>query len=201
MRVLASLARSFVMKHWNHRKTQFDTLPLHDGDIVFIGDSITEQAEWIEMFPGLPIRNRGISADTTTGVLDRIEQITAIKPAAVFLLIGTNDVTVKVKDSEILANIEEILKKLRAAAPECQIYVTGILPRKKKRAAHLKALNVAIVAVAGRYGATSVDLWPVLTDANGAIRPEFSNDALHLSGAGYQLWAGALKAAAPVLQS
>ena len=38
------------------------------ADIVMIGDSITDYAEWSELFPNKKIANRGIGGDTTKGV-------------------------------------------------------------------------------------------------------------------------------------
>lgn len=34
-------------------------------DIVFVGDSITDGAEWEDLFPNYYIANRGISGDTS----------------------------------------------------------------------------------------------------------------------------------------
>ena len=34
---------------YNHRKNLFMKLPIEKGDIVFLGDSITEQGEWGEL--------------------------------------------------------------------------------------------------------------------------------------------------------
>jgi hypothetical protein len=39
----------------------FESYPLQSEDIVMLGDSIKQGGEWIELFPALPIRNRGIS--------------------------------------------------------------------------------------------------------------------------------------------
>jgi hypothetical protein len=42
------------------------------ADIVMIGDSITQGAEWKEIFPASSIANRGIAADRSDDILRRI---------------------------------------------------------------------------------------------------------------------------------
>jgi lysophospholipase L1-like esterase len=65
--------------------------------VVFIGDSITDGwGRWKgtgEFFPGKPYLNRGISGQTTPQILVRFEQdVVHLKPAAVVILAGTNDI-------------------------------------------------------------------------------------------------------------
>jgi len=69
----------------------FDQIPLSSDDIVFVGDSITDQGEWEQLFHSLNVKNRGIGADTTQGVLHRLQEITNAKPKKIFLMIGIND--------------------------------------------------------------------------------------------------------------
>ena len=47
------------------RISMFDSYPIRQGDVVFLGDSITEGGEWNEMFPERRVRNRGIGGDRT----------------------------------------------------------------------------------------------------------------------------------------
>jgi lysophospholipase L1-like esterase len=62
------------------------------GSIVFLGDSITDFFRVNEFFPGVYVINRGISGDTTDGVLNRLaESVYELSPSKIFLMIGTND--------------------------------------------------------------------------------------------------------------
>src|SRR5688572_21180522 len=82
---------SLFSTYYQQRVTHFKSLPNTKGDIVFIGNSITDGGEWNELFNDLKIKNRGISGDVSTGVLHRMDEIAQRKPAKVFLLIGVND--------------------------------------------------------------------------------------------------------------
>jgi hypothetical protein len=65
--------KSVLLKpYYQHKKQRFESYKTK-ADIVMIGDSITDGAEWHEMFPQLNIVNRGISGDTTVGVLNRLD--------------------------------------------------------------------------------------------------------------------------------
>ena len=87
------------MEEWNkalkayyyHKKEHFETLPKSKKDIIFLGNSITDNCEWAELFNNPHIKNRGIGGDDTDGILERLSDITSGQPAKIFLMIGTND--------------------------------------------------------------------------------------------------------------
>ena len=89
-----------IINHNNDQKefyykrcSEFDKSPIGIDKIVFLGDSITEGSQnWNKYFNSKNIANRGISGDTTEGVLARLDEICYYKPLAVFLLIGINDI-------------------------------------------------------------------------------------------------------------
>ncbi len=115
--------------YYRLRMDLFAATPLGAGDIVFLGDSITEGAEWNELFPDLPVRDRGISGDTTAGVLARLDTVTASRPAAVFLLIGTNELAPSLDPAPSLARQREILERIRRESPDTRVFVQSLLPR------------------------------------------------------------------------
>ncbi|MFI5170585.1 MAG: G-D-S-L family lipolytic protein, partial [Vicinamibacterales bacterium] len=75
---------------WRERRSQWAANAERDkGAVVFLGDSITQG--WGgglgAAFPGMKVANRGISGDTTRGVLLRLEEdVLSLDPAAVVLL-------------------------------------------------------------------------------------------------------------------
>ena len=74
---------------WGERRAEFRQRATADaGAVVFLGDSITQGwGEPGKYFPKYRCANRGISGDTTRGILYRLqEDVLALQPAAVVLL-------------------------------------------------------------------------------------------------------------------
>lgn len=181
--------------YYFQRKTLFETLPITSKDIVFLGNSITDGAEWAEIFDNPRIKNRGISGDRTQGVLDRLYQVTDGKPKKVFLLIGINDLTA-VETSQVIDNIKKIIDRIGTESPKTKLYVQSIMPvgqRLSKKMELVPGVNKAIEEYCAQKGVTYIDLHPALADENGWLRKDYSNDDLHLLGEGYKAWADVLR--------
>jgi len=73
-------------------------------DIVFLGNSITQDDNWDSLFNNHAFYNRGISGDVTDGVLQRLGEIVYVKPTAVFIEIGINDLFNNSLSAERTAN-------------------------------------------------------------------------------------------------
>ncbi len=189
----SSLASRFFLEPMHERwTTQFEVLPVEEGSTVFLGDSITEGGIWEDLFPGERVHNRGISGDTTEGVLARLDQVVRGEPAKVFLLIGTNDLSMEVPIETIVDNIEDIVARFREGSPQTTVYVQSVLPRAAEYRESIEVLNSSLRdAIADK--AVWIDLYPQFLDpADGSIRDELSNDELHLLGGGYLLWRDAI---------
>jgi lysophospholipase L1-like esterase len=179
----------YIEPHHQQLVTQFDAFPVGPGDVVFLGDSITEAGRWHEIFPGVPAKNRGIGGDTASDVLARLQQVTSGRPSKVFLKIGTNDLFAGVPEDEIAADVAEILRRIRAESPGTQVYLQSVLPRAAEWRDAVESLNARLEAVAGEQGVAWLDLYPQFLDASdGSIRDDLSNDELHLLGPGYRVW-------------
>ena len=68
----------------------------------------------------------------------------------------------------------------------------SILPREREVAERIAALNTDIKSIAETHGATFLDLTPIFATDNGTLRPDVTEDDLHLTRPGYILWAGAI---------
>ncbi|QUQ64006.1 GDSL-type esterase/lipase family protein [Kutzneria sp. CA-103260] len=189
--MLGRLLAPLMRRHMAMRRNQFDVLPLPEGRVLFLGDSITEGGHWNEWFPHCPTVNRGVGGDTVDGVRGRLA--TAVnRPAAISLLIGTNDLngqgrTAKVPGIE--AQFEALVHEIRALAPDAPLIVNGVMPRGAKWAGRIRELNARYAAIAGD---AYVDLWPALADGD-ALRASYTGDGLHLNGHGYQAWVDVLR--------
>lgn len=192
--VMLVLSRSAVERieqhHYEQRVDLYRYTPVKAGDIVFLGDSITDGGCWDELFPGLPVKNRGINGDDTQGVLKRLDTILDYAPAAIFLLIGTNDLNwwAYRHDDDILQTYEEILSRCKFISPGTKVYVQSILPRAKRYAGHIRFLNKKLHALAVKYDYEFINLFPHFEDGEGALKAEFNNDHLHLMSGGYKKW-------------
>jgi lysophospholipase L1-like esterase len=176
--------------HYQQRADLYRYCHIQKGDIVFLGDSITDGGCWDELFPGLNIKNRGINADDTVGVLARLDDILCCEPSALFILIGTNDLNWwnYRHDEEILANYDKILNRCKEMSPNTKVFVESILPRAKNYTNHIVRLNLRLEKLTEKYQYTFINLFPHFADASGALKAEFNNDHLHLLSDGYKLW-------------
>lgn len=177
------------------RRAQFEAAPVPEGRFVFLGDSITQRGLWDQWLPELPGLNRGIDGDSTSALLRRLDS--AINhPIAVSLLVGTNDLhgAKELRDlAGIAARTEQIVRAIGARAPETTVFVNSVMPRTPFFAARIRELNERYRDIAARTGSTFIDLWPELADADGALRPELTQDHLHLSPEGYRVWSSVVR--------
>lgn len=190
--------------YWRQRVSLFDKLPVTKGDIVFLGNSITDGGEFQELFGLENVLNRGIRSDRISGVLKRLDQVTSGEPKMIFLLIGINDVADSRNTSASIASqYENLVKAIRSATPSTKLYIQSVMPinndfkRYKSlfgRESIIPPLNDRLKQIALENGAIYIDLWPVMADEKtGKMRKELTSDGLHLSGTGYKVWTEAVR--------
>ena len=121
--------------------TFFAAYPITPDDIVMVGDSITANGHWAEIFPDVPLKNRGVSADMTADLLKRLSQVTDGHPRKAFLLIGTNDIGLGAKWADTLRNYAEILDRFIEETPETRLYIQSVLPREPQNRDKVLALT------------------------------------------------------------
>jgi lysophospholipase L1-like esterase/acetyl esterase/lipase len=167
------------------------------GEIIFLGDSITDFAEWADLFKNNKIKNRGISADKTFGILSRLDEVINRKPAKLFIMIGINDIAANVPDSVIMQNYAAIIKRIRAGSPGTSVYIQSLLPtnvtfpefpRHQHKEANINAVNNYLQQLAREQRCTYVDLYHAMLDSEGRLNKQYTNDGLHLTGEGYMVW-------------
>lgn len=183
--------------YYYHKKDLFERLPNTENEIVFLGNSITDGAEWSEIFNDLRIKNRGISGDITEGILYRLVEVTESKPAKIFLMIGVNDLARGISQQQILLNYEKIIKQIKDDSPQTKLYIESVLPvndafsqfkNHVNKNSLIIRLNNDLKALSMTYSAKYIDLHSVFKDINGKLDAKYTEDGLHLNGAGYMLW-------------
>lgn len=172
-------------------------LPDSKRDIIFLGNSINDGSEWYELFNDIRVKNRGISGDITTGILHRLKEVTTRKPAKVFLMIGINDLGRGVSPDSVVKNILLINDYILQESPITKVYIESILPvnasfgkfpGQVSKGAQVVRSNELLKAAAARHRFEYIDLHSKFVDAQGLLDPKYTNDGLHLTGAGYQHW-------------
>lgn len=188
--------------YWERRSSLFELLPVRSNDIVFLGNSITDGGEFNELFDMSNVKNRGIRSDVIPGVEKRLHQVTKGKPAKIFLLIGINDVSQGLSVAKLAERYESLVRKIRTQSPQTELYVQSVMPINNSFKRYkgligkentIKQFNKKIKEIAAANGAVFVDLWPILADGNGNLKSSYTNDGLHLNGAGYKAWTNGIE--------
>lgn len=159
--------------------------------IVMLGDSLTAGGRWNELLGRDDVANRGIGSDQLVKFADRLDQVFAVQPKAVFVLGGINDIRdARASIDTIVAAYRLLIDAIwaRGAIPVVQtLPLTHIAALNRQ----VEKLNDALKATAREAKAEVLDLAPLLSK-DGMIVPEYTTDGVHLSTEGYRIWRDAL---------
>jgi lysophospholipase L1-like esterase len=133
--------------------------------------------------------------------LNRLDQVIALQPSQIFLMIGTNDLCFGRSIPDTMANYRQILNRLHTELPTTKIYIQSVLPfndtlfpsRSLRTNKNIKQLNVEIKKLAQTYHLPYIDLTPTFTGANGQLPANYTIDGLHLNKLGYLQWREQIK--------
>jgi len=178
----------------------------NENRVVFLGDSITDGWKLDEYFPGKPYINRGISGQTTPQMLIRMRpDVIALKPRAVVLLAGTNDIAGNTGPMTLemiqdnYASIAELAKTNRIRmvfASVLPIHDYGRIKVSERRSPdQILKLNEWLKSYCRAHGHTYLDYFSQMVDENGMLKAELANDGLHPNAEGYKVMAPLAEAA------
>ncbi len=211
---------SFTLTQWNAqtiRLPQRGQVNLeYFADAAFVGDSLTTGfIDYKTNLGGALIcAYRGIGPDSIVkrSALNHSERgsevpltvLAAKKPAKVYVLLGSNSLTIQGNEDSFLAYYGQMLDELKKVMqPGGTIYVQSIPPVRPEVTAakpglekgRIQAVNERLAALADEKGCVYIDLWEVLADENGDLRAECAApDGIHLTaGNGYGAWADYLR--------
>ena len=193
------------------RCAEFDKNQIGFEKIVFLGDSITEGGgDWNKYFNAENIVNRGISGDTTLGVLARLNEIFFYKPNSVFVLIGINDIfnsdspnRENITPITISNNIINIAYSIYKKSPETQVYIQTTLPINNilfkeltgtfpihavPLQVQIKQINSIIKKNSSQNHYGVIDLHDIFLDNDELLSRKFTSDGVHLNEDGYRKW-------------
>jgi lysophospholipase L1-like esterase len=174
-----------------------------NAQVVFMGDSITDnwqQPRFGGFFPGKAYADRGISGQTTPQMVLRMRaDVINLKPKAIVILAGTNDIagnTGPMTDEEIEGNLASMSEL--AHAHQIKVIFSSITPVSSYHVAangnpqtsqrpmeRIRGINDWMKKYAADHGDLYLDYFSAMVDAQGLLKAEFSADDLHPTAAGY----------------
>ncbi|MDR0261847.1 MAG: GDSL-type esterase/lipase family protein [Sphingobacterium sp.] len=195
---------SYANWYYQQRMAYFEQSPTMKGAIVFLGNSITERAEWQELLADsrYPVLNRGIGGDNSFGILARIDEVLRGRPRAIFLMDGINDQFRKLPQEVSVNNYKRIIKRIKKISPKTLIYLQSALPINegltkepytKGRNVLVPILNEKLRQLAADENIPFVDLCPLFQDKEGKLSAIYSADGVHLIPSAYIKWVQLLK--------
>ena len=179
--------------YYKHKVSQFEMLKDRNNiEIMMLGDSITDEGEWSELWEKV-VQNRGISGDTTTGVLDRLYTLNP-NTKRVFIMIGVNDIMRGVSEDIVFENYKKILKFFQDKNIEVIIQSTLYIGESRKQNFNVKIekLNQNLEEFAKSNKIVFINLNPIFAPQKTLLK-SFTKDDLHLNADAYKLWIETLK--------
>jgi lysophospholipase L1-like esterase len=182
--------------------------------VVFMGDSITDS--WDDpkfggFFPGKPYVDRGISGQTTPQMLVRFRaDVIALRPRAVVILAGTNDLSGNTGPTTLEAIEDNLISMTELAkANSIKVILASLLPVSdyeqrdgkpivqtvRRPPEKIKALNDWMRSYAAQNKLTYLDYYSAMMDEKGFLKDELSEDGLHPNAKGYAVMAPLAEAA------
>ena len=180
--------------YYKHRKSQFEQLMNNEKyETMMLGDSITDEGQWDELLNNSKVQNRGISGDTTDGVIDRLNSVSkGIKQ--VFIMIGVNDIMRGKEAHEVYANYLKIIQTFKDK--NIKVHIQSTLYIGETRMANfnpkIEELNKKLEKYASENQIPFINLNPIFAPQK-VLKKEFTSDDLHLNGTAYKLWTEQIK--------
>lgn len=181
--------------YYLHQKSQFEILPKSNLEIIFLGDSITDECEWTELLRNSHVKNRGISGDTTNGILNRLDDLLKSNPKNIFLMVGINDFLHTNKSVEqIYEDYRKIVATVRDSSPNTELFIQSVLPvdnikyKINVNNNNVVKLNERLKELAKETSCQYIDLFSHLSDSQNQLDSRYTLDGVHLNGEAYLVW-------------
>lgn len=162
------------------------------ADIVFFGDSLTYYGDFASVFPDKVVCNLGLRGDTIDGLLERIQQVSMLKPHYVFLMTGINDLASS-EQERFKIQYEKLIQQLKSIEPDCTMIVQSLLPVNSVDF-HIsccndtvRQYNEIIESLASMYHIQFINLFPLYC-VDGVLPKEWTVDGIHLKTTEYSKW-------------
>ena len=174
--------------------------PLPRDPVLFYGSSSMRLWSTLaEDFPGLTLVNRGFGGSTLAECVEEMDRLVfPTQPRAVVLYAGENDLDQGATPEQVEDSFREFAERLDDRLGLLPLVFISVKPSPARSWAlpQIRWTNELIsAALADWPNARFVDVFPLMLDGAGKVRHEFfTEDWLHLSRAGYLLWAVQVRA-------
>ena len=179
----------------NVKSDLFTTYGTRQKEVVFLGDSLTDNNEWQEMFTDKNVINRGISGETSEAILARLGDVVDRQPDKIFVMMGVNDLGQGLSTDSVSENYKTLINQIKGGSPETKIYIQSLLPANNQMVNGVSTSNDDIVALneklktlATEQGLVYIDIHNKLLDENNQLATKYTVDGLHLTKDGYLIW-------------
>ncbi|MEE3343274.1 MAG: GDSL-type esterase/lipase family protein [Bacilli bacterium] len=199
------ILRDFQSMNFSDRdslKKVSDNYIVNDNNYLFLGDSITFRYDLKKYYKDLPVVNSGIDGDKVCDIMDNIKKrVYDYNPSKIFLLIGTNQLKNQ-NDEEIFEDIINLVDEIHEHRKYTNIYVESIYPvneninnrhTKIRKNSRIRNINSMLKDYYSNSFVKYIDLYSELSDEDGNLKKEYSDDALHLNDEGYKVVTNVLK--------
>jgi lysophospholipase L1-like esterase len=178
-----------LYSNYYYRQVSLHKLLHGQYDVIFLGDSLTDEVDWQQFFPGFKIANLGIMGDTTNGVIDRMDIVNTIHAKNIFLMIGVNDFLREQPLDGVIERYRTIVQRL--IEHDFTVYIQSTLlvsDRFIKYNNNIQQLNLYLQRLADTSAKVEfIDLNQALSISS-QLNPAYTTDGVHLNGDGYQQW-------------
>ena len=174
----------------------FDNSGIMHGNILFLGDSLTDYYNLSKYYKNELVINSGIAGNSTDDILnDMYNRVYKYNPSKIFLLIGTNDIVYGKDVNYITNNINKIIDLIRKKLPNCKIYLESLYPINNTN--NLKVnhnvvanrtndvINQINTKIKEIPNITYINIHDSLVDTNGNLNINYTVEGLHINDSGY----------------
>lgn len=156
-----------------------------------LGDSLVAGFDWQKRIHKFAVRNCGMPGATTHELLSTMPRLKSYYSSVrlIMLMIGTNDLVLG--NYNFIEDLKKVILFLTHNYPGAELLVNSLLPM---RLPHLGKnsvvrINGQIEALCRQTGSCYVDVYARFLLTEG---PLFQADGVHITDAGYEIWARTL---------
>jgi lysophospholipase L1-like esterase len=197
----APLLKNFEKPRYLGRKNLYASLPRKDAAVVFAGDSLIAQCPWDELLER-PVLGRGIGSDTIEGLRLRIGEVLEHHPRQLFIMIGINDLLAGKTGDDVWMDYRKLISVIRTDSPQTQLFLQSILPVNgavwqdelpRNIATHIVRVNEQLKETGDGQHIVYLDLYSHMVGEVDQLNKGYTEDGVHLNGAGYFKWRDLLR--------